>query len=72
MDGVFAYMSKPSKSGKRKYVYQNYNTHEYSFDHLPDIEYEESKLVYSTTESLKRWEELFEKLTYVKSWWKKI
>lgn len=72
MDGVFAYMSKPSKSGKRRYVYQNYNTHEYSFDHLPGVEYEESKLVYSITESLKRWEELFERLTYVKSWWKRI
>lgn len=72
MDGVFAYMSKPSKSGKRRYVYQNYNTKEYSFDKLPDIEYEESKLVYSVTESLQRMEALYASFKYAQSKWKRI
>ena len=72
MEGVYAYMSKPSKSGKRKYVYQNYNTHEYSFDKLPNVEYMESKLVYSMMDILKREEKMFEKFSILKSNWKKI
>ena len=71
MNGVFAYMSKPSKSGKRKYVYQNYNTHEYSFDKLPGVEYVESKLVYTVTDMVKRREEMFSKFS-VKPNWNKI
>lgn len=72
MDGVFAYMSKPSKSGKRKYVYKNYNTHEYSFDKLDGIDYEECKLVYSMTDSLKRMEALYDSFTVLKPQWKRI
>ena len=72
MDGIFAYMSKPSKSGKRRYVYQNYNTKEYSFSRLPNVEYEESKLVYSVTESLQRMEALYASFKYVQPRWKRI
>ena len=46
-NGIFAYMSKPGKSGKRKYCYHNYNTHEYSFDKIPGVEYREKKSVYT-------------------------
>lgn len=75
MNGVFAYMSKPSKSGKRRYVYQNYNTHEYSFHRVPGVEYKESKLVYSTMESLKRLAEIlakFPETSELRYRWKEI
>lgn len=72
MDGVLAYMSKPSKSGKRKYAYQNYKTHEYSFDKVPGVEYEETKLVYNLIDSLKRREELFKTFKVLKPTWKRI
>lgn len=71
-DGIFAYMSKPGKSGKRKYVYKNYNTNEYSFDKLDGVEYEESKLVYTMTEHLKRMEKLYEGFEILKPTWKRI
>lgn len=61
MSSVFAYMSKPGKSGKRKYAYQNYNTNEYSLEKVDGVEYKESKLVYSLREHLARMEK-FEEL----------
>lgn len=71
-DGVLAYMSRPGKSGKRKYVYKNFNTHEYSFEKLPDVEYCESKLVYSTIEMLKKGEEFYSRFNILSNPWKRI
>ena len=77
MDGanVFAYMSKQGKSGKRKYVYQNFDTHEYSLDKLDGVEYKESKLVYRFIEWLDKElamdSELFERFG-IKPKWKRI
>ena len=72
MNGVFAYMSKPSKNGRRKYYYENFNTHEYSFRKVNGIEYMETKLVYNMIRRRKEHKEMFANFKYVKDNWKEI
>lgn len=71
-NGIFAYMSKPGKSGKRKYCYHNYNTHEYSFDKLPGVEYRETKSVYTAISHWEEYEKMYSSLTLLKPRWKRI
>jgi predicted mannosyl-3-phosphoglycerate phosphatase (HAD superfamily) len=72
MDGVFAYMSRPSKNGRRKYCYENYNTKEYSFHKVNGVEYMETKIVYDMIRRRKERAEMFAKFKYLKDTWKEI
>lgn len=72
MYGIFALMSKPSKNGRRKYLYENRNTHEYSFNKVDGVEYTESKCVYQFTDMLKREIEMYNGFTVLKNPWKEI
>ena len=74
MDGIFAYKSKPSKSGTRRYCYTNFNTHEYGYGKTPitGVDYMESKSVYSDIERWRRYEEMFASFKVLKPTWKKL